>query len=111
LSIRCITAPLAKSIGQALDVDLFEIEPTQDVTGQVGAGITLGQQVGEHLYVKFHQERGGAQDITQFILEYEIRNFLRFRDEGSPSNTVKANLVDLRRVERYGADLIFFFSY
>lgn len=107
-----VAAPLANSIGKALDLDLFEIEPTQDdVTGQMGAGITLGQQVGEHLYVKFHQELGGPQDITQFIVEYEIRNFLRFRGEGSPSNTVQANRVDLRRVERYGADLIFFFSY
>jgi hypothetical protein len=104
-----VAAPLARSIGQALDVDLFEIEPTQ-VGSQMGAGITLGQQIGEHLFVKFHQEFG-PQDASEFIIEYQLADFLRLQTSAAPGGGTKASRVALRRVEKYGADLIFFFSY
>ena len=104
-----VAAPLAESIGRALDVDLFEIDAT-DESGLLGPGITLGQQVGEHLFVKFHQQFG-PQDTSEFILEYQIADFMRLRASGSPNDPSKANRLTLRRVERAGADLIFFFSY
>jgi translocation and assembly module TamB len=104
-----VAAPLAESIGRALDVDLFEIQAT-DESGQLGPGITLGQQVSEHLFLKFHQQFG-SQDTSEFIVEFEIANFMRVRASGSPNEPTKANRVALRRVERAGADLIFFFSY
>jgi uncharacterized protein involved in outer membrane biogenesis len=104
-----VTAPLAQSIGRALDVDLFEIEPIE-IGGQLGAGITLGQQVGERLFVKFHQEFG-PQDTSEFIIEYQLASFLRLQATGSPGGGQIASRVALRRVERAGADLIFFFSY
>lgn len=104
-----VAAPLAESIGRALDVDLFEIQAT-DESGQLGPGITLGQQVSEHLFVKFHQQFG-SQDTSEFIMELEIANFMRLRASGSPNEPTRANRVALRRVERAGADLVFFFSY
>jgi autotransporter translocation and assembly factor TamB len=104
-----VAAPLSKSIGQALDVDLFEIQAT-DESGLLGPGVTLGQQVSDHLYVKFHQQLG-QQNVSEFIIEYEIANFMRLRASGSPNDPARANRVALRRVERAGADLIFFFSY
>jgi translocation and assembly module TamB len=104
-----VAAPLAKSIGEALDVDLFEIQAT-DESGLLGPGITLGQQVSDHLFLKFHQQFG-SQETSEFIVEYEIANFMRLRASGSPNDPSKVNRVALRRVERAGADLIFFFSY
>jgi len=104
-----VAAPLAESIGRALDVDLFEIEAT-DQSGLLGPGITLGQQIGEHLFVKFRQQFG-AQDTSEFIVEYQIADFMRLRTSGTPTEPSRANRVALRRVERAGADLIFFFSY
>jgi translocation and assembly module TamB len=104
-----VAAPLAQSIGRALDVDLFEIHAT-DESGLLGPGVTLGQQIGEHLFLKFHQQFG-AQDTSEFILEYQIADFMRLRASGSPNEPAKVNRVALRRVERAGADLIFFFSY
>ena len=41
-----IAAPLGESIGRALDLDLFEIT-TNTETGDLGAGVTLGHQIGE----------------------------------------------------------------
>ncbi len=104
-----VAAPLAQSIGRALDVDLFEIQAT-DESGLLGPGITLGQQVGERLFLKFHQQFG-SQDTSEFIVEYEIANFMRVRASGSPNDPTRVNRVALRRVERAGSDLIFFFSY
>ena len=104
-----VAAPLAKSIGQALDVDLFEIQAT-DESGLLGPGITLGQQVSEQLFVKFHQQFG-YQESSEFIVEYELGTIMRLRASGSPNSTARVSRVALRRVERAGADLIFFFSY
>jgi hypothetical protein len=96
-----VAAPLAESIGRALDVDLFEIQAT-DESGLLGPGVTLGQQVSDHLFVKFHQQFG-SQDTSEFIIEYEIANFMRVRASGSPNGpATRANRVALRRVERAG---------
>ncbi|MGH9329041.1 MAG: translocation/assembly module TamB domain-containing protein, partial [Vicinamibacterales bacterium] len=104
-----VAAPLAQSIGRALDVDLFEIETTSEAAG-FGAAVTLGQQINEQLFVRFRQNFG-PQDASEFILEYQLADFLRFRGSTAPGGGVKANRAILRRVERGAADLIFFFSY
>jgi translocation and assembly module TamB len=104
-----VTAPLAESIGRALDVDLFEIETTSEAAG-FGAAVTLGQQVNEDLFVRFRQNFG-PQDASEFILEYQLARFLRFQGSVAPGGGVKANRTIARRVERGAGDLIFFFSY
>jgi TamB, inner membrane protein subunit of TAM complex len=103
-----VAAPLAESIGRALDVDLFEIETTSDAG--FGAAVTLGQQVSEELFLRFRQTFG-PQDASEFITEYKLAEFLRFQGSVAPGGGVKANRSILRRVERGAADLIFFFSY
>ena len=75
-----VTAPLAESIGRALDVDLFEIETTGEAAG-FGAAVTLGQQINEQLFVRFRQNFG-PQDASEFILEYQLAEFLRFQGIG-----------------------------
>jgi TamB, inner membrane protein subunit of TAM complex len=103
-----VAAPLAESIGRALDVDLFEIETTSDAG--FGTAVTLGQQVSEELFLRFRQTFG-PQDASEFIMEYRLAQFLRFQGSVAPGGGVKANRTIQRRVERGGADLIFFFSY
>jgi autotransporter translocation and assembly factor TamB len=104
-----VTAPLAESIGRALDIDLFEIETTGEAAG-FGAAVTLGQQINEKLFVRFRQNFG-PQDASEFILEYQLVDFLRFQGSVAPGGGTKANRTIARRVERGAADLIFFFSY
>jgi len=100
-----VTAPLAGSIGRALDVDLFEIETTSEAAG-FGAAVTLGQQLNEQGFVRFGQNFG-PQDASEFILEYQLAEFLRFQGSVAPGGGVKANRVIMRGVERGAADLIF----
>jgi autotransporter translocation and assembly factor TamB len=104
-----IAAPLGESIGKALDLDLFEISTTTE-NGDLGAAVTLGQQVNQRTFFKVYQQFG-TRTATQFQLEYQIARFLRAAANASPETTGAANRINERRIERAGIDLIFFFSY
>ena len=104
-----IAAPLGQSIGRALDLDLFEITTTTE-EGELGAGLTLGQQIGDKAFFKMRQQ-WGERNLTEFLLEYQLRDFLRLQTNAAPESSGSANRIGQRRVERAGIDLIFFFSY
>ena len=105
-----IAAPLGETIGKALDLDLFEISPTTTESGDLGAAITLGQQLNERTFFKL-QQQFGTRSTTELQLEYQLAPFLRVQASGAPEASGSANRVNQRRVERAGIDLIFFFSY
>jgi autotransporter translocation and assembly factor TamB len=102
-------APLGESIGRALDLDLFEISTTTD-EGDLGAGLTVGQQVGDRAFFKMRQQFG-ERNTTEFLLEYQLADFLRLQTTAAPETSGSANRIGQRRIERAGIDLIFFFSY
>jgi autotransporter translocation and assembly factor TamB len=104
-----LAAPLGESIGRALDLDLFEISTTTD-EGELGAGLTLGQQMGDRAFVKMRQQFG-ERTITEFLLEYQLTDFMRLQTTAAPETSGSANRIGQRRVERAGMDLVFFFSY
>jgi hypothetical protein len=104
-----IAAPLGESIGKALDLDLFEISTTTE-SGDLGASITLGQQLNQRTFFKLYQQFGN-RTTTQFQLEYQIARFLRANLNAAPETSGAANRINERRIERAGVDLIFFFSY
>jgi autotransporter translocation and assembly factor TamB len=104
-----IAAPLGESIGRALDLDLFEITTTTE-EGDLGAGVTLGQQIGDRAFIKLRQQFG-ERSTTEFMIEYQLARFLRLQATGAPQTTGSANRITQRRVERAGIDVIFFFSY
>jgi hypothetical protein len=104
-----LAAPLGESIGKALDLDLFEITTTTD-SGELGAGVMLGQQLGDRAFVKLRQQFG-ERSVTEFLFEYQLTDFLRLQTTASPETSGSANRLTQRRVERAGIDLIFFFSY
>ncbi len=104
-----IAAPLGESIGKALDIDLFEIT-TSTEEGDLGAGVTLGQQVGDKAFLKLRQQFG-ERNVTEFLLEYQLNRFLRVVATAAPESSGSGNRLNQRRIERGGIDLIFFFSY
>jgi autotransporter translocation and assembly factor TamB len=104
-----LAAPLGQSIGKALDLDIFEISTTTE-TGELGASITVGQQLNQNTFFKLYQQFG-TKTTTEFQLEYDIARFLRATAQGSPETSNSGNRITERRVERAGVDLIFFFSY
>lgn len=104
-----LAAPLGESIGRALDLDLFEITTTTD-EGELGAGVTLGHQIGDRAFVKLRQQFG-ERNVSEFMLEYQLFQFLRLQATAAPETSGSGNRLNQRRIERGGIDLIFFFSY
>ena len=103
-------SPLTESLGRALNLDLFEVQATSD-NGGAGGLLTIGQQVGDQLYFKFRQQFG-AQEVSEFVLEYQFSSFLRLQASAADGDGVgRANRSLTRRIERAGLDLIFYFSY
>jgi translocation and assembly module TamB len=101
-----VASGLARSIGNALEIDQFEIE-AQGETG--GPTLTVGEQVGENLFFRVRQGFGAAQ-ATELILEYQINDYLRAQASVAETAGGTQRLM-FRRIERGGLDLIFFFSY
>lgn len=103
------TEQLSQSLGRALDLDLFEITTTT-AAGEVTPRITVGQQFGERLFMRFSQQFG-SQQVSEFTLEYELARFLRLAGTVAEGRQSAGQRLALRRVERFGIDLVFFFSY
>jgi autotransporter translocation and assembly factor TamB len=100
-----LASALSSSIENALGLDTFEINTAPD--SGAAASLTIGQQLGQNLYVKVEQGIGGQSD-TNFILEYELTRWLRLRTnvlQGSGTQQL------FQRAQGSGADLLFFFSY
>jgi translocation and assembly module TamB len=106
LATGAVAGQLAKSVGDALNLSEFEINMAPETGG--GPEVTLGQQVGQNLYVKVEQGIGDASQ-TNFILEYELTKWLRLRTNVLQGSSTQAQLF--QRMQGSGADLLFFFSY
>jgi len=101
-----LASALSSSIENALGLDTFEINTAPENGG--AASLTIGQQVGQNLYVKVEQGIGG-QSETNFILEYELARWLRLRTNVLQGSSTQQQLF--QRMQGSGVDLLFFFSY
>jgi translocation-and-assembly-module (TAM) inner membrane subunit TamB-like protein len=102
-----LASGLSQAIGGALNLDEFEIQAAGE--NGLGPSVTLGQQVSKGLFVRLRQGFGSEQ-ATEFILEYQLTNFLRLQGTVSDAGGSQQRNA-FRRVERGGLDLIFFFNY
>ena len=105
MATGALAGELATSIENALGLDTFEINTAPEGGG--AASLTVGQQLGQNLYVKVQQGIGG-QSETNFILEYELTRWLRLQTnvlQGSSTQQL------FQRTQGSGVDLLFFFSY
>jgi translocation and assembly module TamB len=106
MATGAVAGELAQSIGNALGIDTFEISTAPD-SGAL-AQLTVGQQLGQNLYVKVQQDVGD-QSQTNFILEYELTKWLRLRTNVLQGSSTQQQLF--QRMQGSGVDLLFFFSY
>lgn len=103
-AVGYLASPLANSIADALDLDIFEIR-TGDGGGQ--PSVALGQQFGSRLFVSFRQEFGSSER-RELALEYRINELLRLVStvtQGSRQSN------GMQRVDTTGVDLIYVLSY
>ena len=105
-----VVSPLAEALGSTLDLDQFEVETT-DPTGRVNPAVVIGQQVTQDMFLRFRQQFGDQQ-VSQFLLEYRLADFLRLEGNVAEGDGLSAGNRSLtQRIERYGMDLVFFFSF
>ncbi len=106
-----LVSPLTDTIGRALNLDVLEVGTTTTDTGGTGGTVTVGKQVDDNLFFRFRQQFG-SQEVSEFILEYQLARFLRLQAavaEGEGVGRAQRSLT--RRIERAGLDLLFYFSY
>jgi len=106
LAAGAVVNQLAESIGGALHLDTFEIALAPEVG--TDALVTVGQQIGQSLYLKVQQGVGGESQ-TNVILEYELTKWLRLQTNVVQGSATQASMF--RRAQDTGADLIFFLSF
>jgi translocation and assembly module TamB len=106
LATGAVANELAQSIGNALSLDIFEISTSPD--SGAAAELTIGEQVGQNLYLKVRQGIGD-QSQTNFILEYELLDWLRLQTNVLQGSSTQQQLF--QRMQGSGVDLLFFFSY
>jgi hypothetical protein len=87
-------------------LNIFEIAAAPE--GGNAAMLTIGQQVGQNLFVKVEQGIGD-QSQTNFILEYELATWLRLQTNVIQTSSTQQQLF--QRMHGSGVDLLFFFSY
>jgi translocation and assembly module TamB len=105
LAAGAVVGPLSQSIAKALNIDTFEISAAPDSGGL--AQLTVGQQLGQNLYVKV-QRSIGDQSQTNFVLEYDLASWLRLQTNLLQGSTTQQLF---QRLQGSGLDLLFFFSY
>jgi hypothetical protein len=70
--------------------------------------VTLGEQIGENLFVRVRQQFGPAS-TSQFVVEYEFADWLRLESTVIDQSRQTQSLF--RRGERSGVNWIFTFTY
>ncbi len=105
-----VASPLAEALGNSLDLDQFDVETT-DQSGRVNPAVVIGEQVTQDLFLRFRQQFGNQQ-VSQFLLEYRLASFLRLQGNVAEGDGLSAgNRSLMQRIERYGVDLVFYFSF
>jgi translocation and assembly module TamB len=102
-----VTTPILNSVSRAIGFDTLGIDPLADPTG--AARLTASRQFGTRLFVTYVRQLGN-RGFNEMLIEYELSRALRMK--GSVSDAALNTHQSLfERVERFGIDFLFFFSY
>jgi autotransporter translocation and assembly factor TamB len=105
-----VVSPLADTLGRKLGLEEIDVQTTSDA-GQAGGVVTVGDRVGERLFVRLRQQFG-AQEVSELFLEYRLSELLRLQGVVAEGDGVgRANRSLTRRVERAGLDIVFYYRY
>ena len=106
IAAGAVANQLTGSIANSLNLDQFEVNLSPD-TGST-AEVTVGQQLGQNLYVKVQQGIGDNSQ-TNFVLEYEFTKWLRLQTNVLEGSATQQQLF--QKVKSTGADLVFSFQF
>lgn len=102
-----LASQLTESLGDALEIDILEIETATAEGAGLAPMLTLGEQFGR-LFLKL-QQRFGPEAVSRAVLEYRFTDWLRLQSSYAQGSTASRQL--LQRIEVGGVDLAFRFTY
>jgi autotransporter translocation and assembly factor TamB len=109
LAAGFLATPIISAISSEIGLDVLQVEPGNDLTGGVGAKVTVGQEIAPGLVAQFSRQFG-SEPYDEATVEYYLSRIIRLRGTFSDAQTLNAR-SPFRRVERAGIDLLFFFSF
>jgi autotransporter translocation and assembly factor TamB len=104
-----VVSPAVSAMGKELGLDFLQLEPI-GTAGATSFRLTAGREIWKGLFLTYAREFS-SDPINELLAEYELTRYLRFRASGSDASGSRARNQLFRRVERFGIDVIFFFSY
>jgi autotransporter translocation and assembly factor TamB len=105
-----VVSPLTGTLGRKLGLEEIDVQTTNDA-GSTGGVVTVGDRVGDRLFVRLRQQFG-AQEVSELLLEYRLSELLRLQGAVAEGDGVgRANRSLTRRVERAGLDVVFYYRY
>jgi translocation and assembly module TamB len=101
-----LAGEISEALGEAVGLDLFEIEAGSDTGDGLAPVVTVGEQLGE-LYLRFQQQvgDGGGSGV---VIEYGITDWLRLETSVIQRRETTRSL---QRTESSGVDAVMTFEY
>ncbi|HEX7140700.1 MAG TPA: translocation/assembly module TamB domain-containing protein, partial [Vicinamibacterales bacterium] len=109
LAAGFLATPIISAISNEIGLDILQVEAGNDLSGGVGAKVTIGQEIAPGLVAQFSRQFG-SEPYDEATVEYYLSRIIRLRATFSDAQTLNAR-SPFRRVERAGIDLLFFFSF
>jgi autotransporter translocation and assembly factor TamB len=104
-----VVSPAVSAVGEKLGLDFLQLEPI-GTAGSTSFRMTAGREIWKGLFLTYAREFS-SDPFNELLAEYELSRYLRVRASGSDARGSRVRNSLFRRVERFGVDLIFFFSY
>jgi len=104
-----VVSPAVSAVGKELGLDFLQLEPI-GTAGATSFRLSAGREIWKGLFLTYAREFS-SDPFNELLAEYELTRYLRLRASGSDASGARARNQLFRRVERFGVDVIFFFSY
>jgi autotransporter translocation and assembly factor TamB len=104
-----VVSPAVSAMGRELGLDFLQLEPVGS-GGSASFRLTAGREIWKGLFLTYAREFS-SDPFNELLAEYELSRYLRLRASGSDASGARQRNSLFRRVERFGIDVIFFFSF
>ncbi len=104
-----VVSPAISAVGEKLGLDFLQLEPTGS-GNSASFRLSAGREIWKGLFLTYSREFS-SDPYNELLAEYELSRYLRLRAMGSDAPGARTRESLFHRVERFGIDLLFFFSY
>ena len=104
-----VVSPAISAVGEKLGLDFLQLEPTGSGSS-ASFRLSAGREIWKGLFLTYSREFS-SDPYNELLAEYELSRYLRLRAMGSDAPGARTRESLFHRVERFGIDLLFFFSY